>query len=148
MSDEIRPSDAAAADWDAISRVVAGESDAVESAAVAQWFATHPEDAALAAIVKAQADRAATGSMLSVDTERALSAVRRRMTERPSLTVHRGGAAQSSVAKPAAATRRWRGPVLAAAAALSCLQKLQNFKATALRAFITLTTAVLWVCKA
>jgi len=116
MSDEIRPSDAAAADWDAISRVVAGESDAVESAAVAQWFATHPEDAALAAIVKAQADRAAMGSVVSVDTERALSVVRSRMTETPSLTVHRGGAAQSSVAKPAAATRRWRGPVLAAAA--------------------------------
>ena len=128
MSDEIRPSDAAAADWDAISRVVAGESDAVESAAVAQWFATHPEDAALAAIVKAQADRAATGSMLSVDTERALSAVRRRMTERPSLTVHRGGAAQSSVAKPAAATRRWRGPVLAAAAALTAIVGLAQWR--------------------
>ena len=128
MSDEIRPSDAAAADWDAISRVVAGESDAVESAAVAQWFATHPEDAALAAIVKARADRAAMGSVVSVDTERALSVVRSRMTERPSLTVHRGGAAQSSVAKPAAATRRWRGPVLAAAAALTAIVGLAQWR--------------------
>ena len=93
MSDEIRPSAVSAADWDAISRVVAGESDAVESDAVAQWFVTHPEDAALAAIVKARADRAAMGSVVSVDTERALSVVRSRMTERPSVTVHRGGAA-------------------------------------------------------
>ncbi len=130
MSDEIRPSDASAADadWDAISRVIAGESDAVESAAVARWLATHPEDAALAAIVKARAKRAATQSMVSVDTERALSAVRSRMTASPSLTVSRGGAAQSSVAKPAAAVRRWRGPVLAAAAALTVMVGIAQWR--------------------
>lgn len=130
MSDEIRPSDASAADadWDAISRVIAGESDAVESAAVAHWLASHPEDAALAAIVKARANRAATQSMVSVDTERALSTVRSRMTETPSLTVARGGAAQSSVAKPAAALRRWRGPVLAAAAALTAMVGIAQWR--------------------
>ena len=130
MSDEIRPSDASAADadWDAISRVIAGESDAVESAAVAHWLASHPEDAALAAIVKARANRAATQSMVSVDTERALSAVRSRMTESPSLTVSRGGAAQSSVAKPAAAVRRWRGPVLAVAAALTAMVGIAQWR--------------------
>ncbi len=130
MSDEIRPSDASAADadWDAISRVIAGESDAVESAAVAHWLAAHPEDAALAAIVKARANRAATQSMVSVDTERALSAVRSRMMDSPSLTVSRGGAAQSSVAKPAAAVRRWRGPVLAVAAALTAMVGIAQWR--------------------
>lgn len=118
MSDEIRPSAASApeADWDAISRFVAGESDAVESAAVSQWLAAHPEDAALAAIVKARADQAAMRSAVAVDTERALAAVRRRITETPSLTVERGGAT-----KPAVAARRWRGPVFAAAAALTAM---------------------------
>jgi len=128
MSDEIRPSDASVADWEAISRVVVGESDAVESAAVARWLATHPEDAALAAIVKARADRAATQSLVSVDTERALSTVRSRMTEPPSLTVARGGAAQSSMAKPAAAVRRWRGPVFAAAAALTAMVGIAQWR--------------------
>ena len=125
MSDEIRPSAVSAADWDAIARVVAGESDAVESAAVAQWLATHPEDAALAAIVKARADRAAAGSMVSVDTERALSIVRSRMTELPSLTLHRGGAAKPATAT---ATRRWRGPVFAAAAALTAMVGIAQWR--------------------
>jgi transmembrane sensor len=118
MSDEIRPSAVSAsdADWDAISRFVAGESDAVESAAVAQWLATHPEDAAVAAIVKARADRAETRSVVAVDTERALSTVRSRMTEPPALTLQRGGAATATAPVRRAAVRRWRGPVLAAAA--------------------------------
>ena len=130
MSDEIRPSDASAADadWEAISRVVAGESTAVESAAVAHWLASHPEDAALAAIVQARAERAATQSMVSVDTERALSAVRSRMTGAPSLTVSRGGAARSSVATPAAAVRRWRGPVLTVAAALTAMVGIARWR--------------------
>ena len=130
MSDEIRPSDASAADadWEAISRVIAGESDAVESAAVAHWLASHPEDAALAALVKARAKRAATPSLVSVDTERALSAVRSRMRASPSWTDSRGGAAQSSVAKPAAAVRRWRGPVLAVAAALTAMVGIAQWR--------------------
>ena len=125
MSDEIRSSDASAADadWEAISRVVAGESDAVESAAVTHWLATHPEDAALVAIVKARAERAATQSMVAVDTERALSAVRSRMTAPPSLTLHRGGATTTAATPPVArvAGRRWRRPVLAVAAALTAM---------------------------
>jgi len=123
MSDEIRPSAGSAsdADWDAISRFVAGESDAVESAAVARWLATHPEDAAVAAIVKARADRAETRSRVSIDTERALSAVRSRMTATPSLTVQRGGAGRTQV-------RRWRGPVLAAAAALTAMVGIAQWR--------------------
>ncbi len=132
MSDEIRPSDASAADadWEAISRFVAGESDAVESAAVAEWLATHPEDAALVAIVKARADRAATQSMVFVDTDRALSAVRSRMTAPPSLTLHRGGAAPTAVTPPVgrAAVRRWRGPVFAAAAALTAMVGIAQWR--------------------
>lgn len=130
MSDEIRLSAASApeADWDAISRYVAGESDEVESAAVRQWLAAHPEDAALAAIVKARADRAEAQSAVSVDTERALSAVRSRITAPPSLTVARGGAVQPSVAKPVAATRRWRGPMFAAAAAVAAMVGLAQWR--------------------
>ena len=132
MSDEIRPSAGSAsdADWDAISRFVAGESDAVESAAVAHWLATHPEDAAVAAIVKARADRAETRSVVAVDTERALSAVRSRMTETPALTLQRGGAATSAATAPVgrAAARRWRGPVFAAAAALTAMVGIAQWR--------------------
>ncbi|QJR38050.1 FecR family protein [Gemmatimonas groenlandica] len=130
MSDEIRLSAASApeADWDAISRYVAGESDAVESAAVSEWLTAHPEDAALAAIVKARADRVATRSAVSVDTERALAAVRRRIADSPTLTVARGGAAQPAVAKSAAATRRWRGPMFAAAAAVTAMVGIAQWR--------------------
>ena len=132
MSDEIRPSAGSAsdADWDAISRVIAGESDAVESAAVAHWLATHPEDAAVVALVKARADRAETRSVVAIDTERALSAVRSRMTAPPSLTVQRGGAATSATTTPVqrAAARRWRGPVFAAAAALTAMVGLAQWR--------------------
>ncbi len=132
MSDEIRPSDAATADadWEAISRVVAGESDAVESAAVARWLATHPEDAALVAIVKSRADRADTRSAVSVDIERAWSTVRSRMTESPSLTLHRGAAATSAATPPVgrAVARRWRGPVFAAAAALTAMVGIAQWR--------------------
>lgn len=125
MSDEIRPSAASApeADWDAISRYVAGESNAVESAAVSQWLAAHPEDAALAAIVKARADQAAMRSAVSVDTERALAAVRSRMATTPSLTVERGGAM-----KAPAASRRWRGPMFAAAAAVTAMVGIAQWR--------------------
>jgi transmembrane sensor len=119
MSDEIRPfaMNDPAADWDAISRHLAGESDAVEAAAVLQWLASHPEDAAVAAIVKGRADRAEATSIVSVDTEGALAAVRGRMAETPSLTVHRGGASARRIAT-AAPGRRWLGPIFAAAAGL------------------------------
>ena len=129
MSEEIRPSVASAseADWEAISRFVAGESDDVESAAVGQWLSTHPEDAALAAIVKARTDRAVTRSLVSVDTERALAAVRGRLAATPSLTVERGGAAT-----PAVVTRRWRGPAFAAtfaaAAALAAIVGIAQWR--------------------
>ncbi len=132
MSDEVRPSALSVpeADWGAISRFVAGASDAVESGVVAQWLATHPEDAAVAAIVKARAERAAARSEVSVDTERALAAVRRRMVDTPSLTpsltVHRGGAATNTVALRTA--RRWRGPVFAAAAALTAMVGIAQWR--------------------
>lgn len=118
MSDEIRPSAASApdVDWDAVSRFVAGESDVDESATVVQWLATHPEDAAIAGIVKARAVHAAARADIVVDTERALAAVRSRLTQPPSLTIQRGGTVTNAVAAHAA--RQWRGPVLAVAAAL------------------------------
>ncbi|WP_309669336.1 FecR domain-containing protein [Gemmatimonas sp.] len=127
MSEEIRPSAASApeTDWDAISRSVAGESDAVESAAVSQWLAAHPEDAALVALVKARADQAESRSAVSVDTERALAAVRSRITATPSLTVTRGGAVKSA---SATVTRRWRGPAFAAAAVLAAMVGIAQWR--------------------
>ncbi|WP_411278958.1 FecR family protein [Gemmatimonas sp.] len=136
MSDEIRLSAASAsdADWDALARFMAGESDAVESAVVAQWLATHPEDAALAALVKARAERAVTRSEISVDTEQALAAVRSRLAETPSMppsmtplmAVHRGGAATETAAPRSA--RRWRGPLFAAAAALTAMVGIAQWR--------------------
>jgi transmembrane sensor len=113
MSDEIRPSTPAGsdADWDAIARFVAGDSDAPESRRVEQWLAAHPEDAALVAIVKGHAERAVAQSVISANTEQALSSVRRRMAvaeARPALTVQRGRSAGASWA--------WRAPVVALAA--------------------------------
>ncbi len=55
-----------------------------------QWLATHPEDAELVAIVKGRAERAEANAALTVDTDRALAAVRRRIAvaeARPALTV-------------------------------------------------------------
>ena len=130
MSDEIRPSAASAsdADWDAISRFVAGESDAVESAAVAQWLATHPEDAAVVAVVKARAQRIDERSAVPIDTERALLAVRSRMADGPPLTVHRGGASTDAVGIRSA--RGWRGAVLAAAAAVAAMVGIAQWRGT------------------
>jgi transmembrane sensor len=135
MSDEIRSSaeSAADADWEAIARYVAGESDPSETAAVIQWLATHPEDAALVAIVKARADQASLRSALSVDTERALAAVRTRMAASSAVTgaaagaftVHRGGAAPPSMGS---SVRRWRGPVLAVAAALAAMVGIAQWR--------------------
>ena len=137
MSDENRPSAASAseADWDAISRCVAGESDGVESAAVAQWLGTHPDDAALAAIVKTRTDRATDRSIVSVDTERALTAVRGRLTAPPLLTVHRGG-----VTKPTVAAPRWRAAAFAAAAVLAVMVGIAQWRggsATAAQVYAT-----------
>ena len=131
MSDEIRPSEAPAhdADWEALTRLVAGESDAVESAAVSAWLATHPRDAALVSLVKTHTEQIAGRSVEHVDVEQALAAVRRRMTDTPALRVHRGGAgAAPAVLDSVNKSRfgrpgvwRWRGPVLAAAAALTAI---------------------------
>ena len=136
MSDEIRSSaeSAADADWEAIARFVAGESDSAESATVSQWLATHPEDATLASIVKARADQAFMRSAVAVDTERALAAVRSRMAASSAVTgaaagaftVHRGGASTPSVGSSAA--RRWRGPVFAVAAALTAMVGIAQWR--------------------
>jgi transmembrane sensor len=136
MSDEIHvPAVSGAdADWEAIARFVAGESDLAAAAAVSQWLATHPEDAALVAIVHARADQASTRSAVSVDTERALATVRSRMAAFPAVTgtaagaftVHRGGAATPSMRSLAG--RRWRGPVFAVAAALTAMVGIAQWR--------------------
>ena len=134
MSDEIRPflSDDPDARWDAIARHVAGESELAESAAVQAWLAAHPEDAALAALVKTRADRAEHRSAVAVDTEAALAKVRARMTEAPVLTVERGGVprrAPAAGAVPSAAPRRgWRGVGFAVAAGLVAIVGLSQWR--------------------
>lgn len=120
MSDEIRPilSEDPDARWEAIARHLAGESDPAESAAVQAWLTAHSEDAALAAVVKARADRAEAWSAVSVDTEAALAKVRARMADSPALTVERGGAPRRAPTAPVAPRRSWRGVGFAAAAGL------------------------------
>lgn len=141
MSDEIRPSETPAhdTDWEALTRLVAGESDAVESAAVSAWLATHPRDAALVSLVKTHTEQIAGRSVEHVDVEQALAAVRRRMTDTPALHVHRGGAGAAPAASDSAnGTRvgrpsawRWRGPVLAAAALTAIVVGLDPWKSRA-----------------
>lgn len=132
MSDEIRSllSEDADARWEAIARHVAGESLPDEAAAVSAWLAAHPEDAALAALVKARADRAEQRAAVAVDTEAALAAVRARMAaETPRLTVERGGAPRGPQTATAAPPRRsWRGVAFAAAAALAAVVGVRQWQ--------------------
>jgi transmembrane sensor len=133
MSDEFRPLDAVDADlrWEAIARHVAGESDPAEAAAVTAWLATHPEDAALVAVVKARELRAESMAQVSVDTEQALASVRARMASAPTLSVERGGAAGSRRAQPVSAPRRsWRSIGFAAAAGLAAIVGVSQYRST------------------
>jgi transmembrane sensor len=152
MSDEIRPlwSEDADARWEAIARHVAGESDPAESTAVSAWLAAHPEDAALAALVKARAARAEQRSAVSVDTETALAAVRARMAapmRAPQLTVERGGAPRTAAAPTAAhgaapMRRSWRGVAFAAAAGLVAVVGIAQWRGGASAAPTEYRTAV------
>ncbi len=124
-----------AADWDAIARFIAGESDPVEARSVAAWLAAHPGDAALVEAVHRRAGLAEARAAISVDTEAALARVRARMADDggamapPALTVERGGLASDATrgrpapARIAAEARRpirgWMVASLAAAAALA-----------------------------
>lgn len=111
----------AEADWEAIARYLAGESDPAESSRIRAWLATHPEDAVLVDAVKARSVRAETRADVAVDTERALTAVRARLAAEadgravPRLKVERGGRAASPVRRAAARRRgRWIGVAAAA----------------------------------
>jgi transmembrane sensor len=140
MSEEIRPIPAEA-DWDAIGRYLAGESDASEAAVVEAWLATHPEDAALVSLVNSRASRfgeaADTAADLAVDTEAALHSVRGRLaaetpvqaapSARPVLRVEQGGAPRVA-APPARASRRWRTVGFAIAAGLIAVVAISQFR--------------------
>ncbi len=125
------------ADWDAIARFLAGESDPAESRAVEQWLAAHPTDAGVVAAVQrraAMAERRATVALSPSGVESALASVRSRLdadagaSARPRLTIADGGAprvdARRSTAPRVAASagrrgiRAWQVAVLASAAAL------------------------------
>ncbi len=106
------------ADWEAIGRFVAGESDPHEASQVAAWLAAHPEDAAFVAMMQRRTTRIASRADLAVDTEAALSAVRARM-EAPTLSVVRGGSGAGGGAIRATSSsmsRRWSGVLVAIAA--------------------------------
>ncbi|WP_337169730.1 FecR domain-containing protein [Gemmatimonas aurantiaca] len=141
MSEENRPvpADDANADWDAIGRYLAGESDAVEAAAVEAWLAAHPGEAELVSLVNARAERLTQQADVAVDTEAALAAVRARIAAdtpaRPDLRVERGGAfhAASRTAAPrpaasAAPTRRWRMVGMAVAAGFAAVIAISQFR--------------------
>ena len=135
MSDEFRPflSDDPDARWEASARPVAGESDPTESAAVEAWLTAHPEDAELAALVKARVDRAEQRSIVSVNTEAALASVHARMDARPasapSLKVERGGAPRLAPSAAAASpSNRWRGIAVAAAAGLVAVVGISQWR--------------------
>ncbi len=74
-----QPSDGHDADWDAISRYIAGESDQAELRAVQSWLESHDGDAALVAAVQRRAGMAVARSELSVNVNDALSRVRARI---------------------------------------------------------------------
>ncbi len=131
----------AEADWDAIARFLAGESAPAEAAVVRAWLAAHPGDAALVDAVKAHSGRLEERADITVDTERALMAVRARLATdswegasanaAPRLTVVRGGASGATsgtaVGRPSG-TRSWRGLAFAAAAGLAAIAAIAQFR--------------------
>lgn len=139
MSEEIRPVPAEA-DWDAIGRYLAGESDASEAAVVEAWLAAHPEDAALVSLVNTRASRfdqvADDAANLVIDTEAALRTVRGRLADeaptRPTLRVEQGGAprpASAPASVRSAPSRRWRTMGVAIAAGLMAVVAISQFRA-------------------
>ncbi len=109
----------------ALARRVSGESRPDDARLLADWLHTHPEDAAVADVVKAHADQvqaSADALLPTVDVEGALRRVRERM-DAPALQVVAGGAPRvpgaTRLVTPQVAARtrtRWMG--LAAAAVL------------------------------
>ncbi len=125
------------ADWDAIARFIAGESDPVESRAVQAWLDAHPGDAGLVAAVQRRSGMAEARTELSVNVDGALARVRARMdadavADAPSrLSVSDGGVSRDVAGKRAPNTPRivtvqtarrgmrgWQVAVLASAAAV------------------------------
>jgi len=126
------------ADWDAISRFIAGESDSVEQHAVIAWLESHPADAALVAAIRSRSDAVDRRALVSVNTEAALGKVRAQLDldaanfagplplTRPQLTVTNGGVsrAETRSAREIAARprpRRWPALLVAAAAAVAVI---------------------------
>ena len=107
------------ADWDAIGRFVAGESDPAEALIVEAWLMHHPLDAEVVRLVQARAARFAAQDYVRVDIDGALSRVRGRIAdETPRLTVVRGGVVGHSSAK-ATWLRSWRSAAVVAAAGVA-----------------------------
>ena len=107
------------ADWDAIGRFVAGESDAGEASVVEAWLKQHPLDARVVTLVQERAARFEAQDDLSVDVDGALSRVRAKMIDAaPQLTVVRGDMSGRSSAR-ANWMRTWRGAAVAAAAGVA-----------------------------
>ncbi len=121
------------ADWEAIARFIAGESDREESAAVASWLAAHPADAELVNIIQDRAGRieaqADTQTLRTLNVEASLERVHSRMaggesavaSRAPQLSVSRGGARAGGGAVVASASRfrLWQVAALASAAAIT-----------------------------
>lgn len=140
MSEENRPvpADDTNADWDAIGRYLAGESDAVEAAAMEAWLAAHPSEAELVSLVNAHTDRLTQQADVEVDTEAALAAVRARIASdvpaRPDLRVERGGASSAAPRTPPrpavadAPARRWRMVGMAVAAGFAAVIAISQFR--------------------
>lgn len=130
------PGSPADADWDAIARYLAGESDPAEAAHVRTWLATHPEDAMLVEAVKARTVRVESRADVVVDTERALAQVKARLAidapagsgGAPLLRVERGGRAAEAPSVAAGGRRPWRVMGLVAAAGLAAIAVLAQYR--------------------
>jgi transmembrane sensor len=138
-SDELPPASDQAPDAhsEALARYLADESSPAEAADVRAWLDAHPQDASFDAIVRARSGRLEQRADVSVNTERALAAVRARMAREDAtvapaaqapLRVERGGAPRLT---PTATPRRsWRWVGFAAAAGLAAVAALSQFRST------------------
>ena len=104
------------ADWDAIARYFAGESDAAEQEAVQRWLEAHPDQADALAALDGSAGRLIRATPPDLDVEGALSrvAARRDAADVVPIDSRRPG---FKPVFPASAPRRWRRFAVPAAAA-------------------------------
>jgi hypothetical protein len=106
------------ADWAAIGRYLAGESDSADGNEIREWLLASPDDAAAIQALEAAIRRAAERSVVDIDVDAAFASFKQRRTGR-AVTGRQSSGYRRSVF--AAKQAHWYRPVPLAVAAAACL---------------------------